>query len=455
MNWLKTDLADHPGVCTLAYWHHPLFSSEVYNGYSSAGVQPLWDALYAARADVVLNGHAHNYERFVPQDPSGNQRAGGISEFVADTGGDDHLDVSPRPNSAKLDTTHFGALFLTLHAGSYDWQFKSTDGVVRDQSPASATCNRNATSTSVTAAPYPASPEQPITLTAKVTGTSTAFPTGTVDFTFDGNYAGRATLDGGQASISVPAQTPGSHQFQASYVGSQTVLRSTSPPETEQVTPPAPAPPAPTPAPAPADTTPPTIALSTPVDGAHYPLGASVNAGYSCQDGSGVASCTGTVPQGHTIDTGSLGTKAFTVTATDTAHNQASKTVHYTVDVDPGPAQVKASVGAALRAATKALERLHLRTLVRVSSFRFSFNASAPGTAIFTATARIKGKTITVASGQLAFSGPGKRTATQGISRAAARALRGLRSASVFERIKFTPARGNPFVGRKRVTLRR
>jgi hypothetical protein len=34
-------------------------------------MKPFWEALYAAKADVVLNGHIHNYERFAPQTPSG------------------------------------------------------------------------------------------------------------------------------------------------------------------------------------------------------------------------------------------------------------------------------------------------------------------------------------------------------------------------------------------------
>ena len=68
--WLRTDLAAHPVVCTLAYWHHPRFSSGVVHG-SNTSMHPLWQALYDYGADVVLAGHEHNYERFAPQDPQG------------------------------------------------------------------------------------------------------------------------------------------------------------------------------------------------------------------------------------------------------------------------------------------------------------------------------------------------------------------------------------------------
>src|SRR5438094_339229 len=67
--WLRADLAAHRRFCTLAYWHHPRFSSGPHG--DNTMVSPLWDDLYAARADVVLSGHDHDYERFAPQTPSG------------------------------------------------------------------------------------------------------------------------------------------------------------------------------------------------------------------------------------------------------------------------------------------------------------------------------------------------------------------------------------------------
>ncbi len=88
-------------------------------------MQPFWDALYAADADVVLNGHDHDYERFAPQTPSGaadNQR--GIREFVVGTGGRALYSLGTlRANSQVFNASTFGVLKLTLSAGSYSWEF--------------------------------------------------------------------------------------------------------------------------------------------------------------------------------------------------------------------------------------------------------------------------------------------------------------------------------------------
>ena len=122
--WLRTDLAAHPVACTLAYWHKPLFSSGGAHG-NDLTVKPLFQALYDANADVVVNGHDHDYERFAPQDPEGAADAKrGIREFVAGTGGKNHrLFGEPKRNSELRDATAFGVLKLTLKANSYDWQF--------------------------------------------------------------------------------------------------------------------------------------------------------------------------------------------------------------------------------------------------------------------------------------------------------------------------------------------
>jgi hypothetical protein len=122
--WLRADLAAHPVACTLAYWHKPLFSSGGAHG-NDLTLKPLFQALYDANADVVVNGHDHDYERFAPQDPEGAaDPKRGIREFVAGTGGKNHRPFGePKPNSELRDATAFGVLKLTLKANSYDWQF--------------------------------------------------------------------------------------------------------------------------------------------------------------------------------------------------------------------------------------------------------------------------------------------------------------------------------------------
>ncbi len=122
--WLRADLAVHPAACTLAYWHKPLFSSGSAHG-NDPTVKPFWQALYEAKADIVIAGHDHDYERFAPQTPdAAADPARGIREFVAGTGGKNHRPfVEPKPNSELRDATAFGVLKLTLKPGAYDWQF--------------------------------------------------------------------------------------------------------------------------------------------------------------------------------------------------------------------------------------------------------------------------------------------------------------------------------------------
>jgi hypothetical protein len=122
--WLHADLAAHPAACTLAYWHKPLFSSGGAHG-NDLTVKPLFQALYEGNADVVVNGHDHDYERFAPQDPEGSPDSHrGIREFVAGTGGKNLRPFgAPKPNSELRDATAFGILKLTLKPHSYEWQF--------------------------------------------------------------------------------------------------------------------------------------------------------------------------------------------------------------------------------------------------------------------------------------------------------------------------------------------
>jgi hypothetical protein len=128
--WLRADLAAHPVACTLAYWHHPLFSSGAHGNIATS--QPFWNALYAGGADVVLNGHDHDYERFAPQTPAAAaDAASGIRQFVVGTGGKSQAAFPAggvKPNSQVRNAGTYGVLRLALHASSYDWQFKSEAG---------------------------------------------------------------------------------------------------------------------------------------------------------------------------------------------------------------------------------------------------------------------------------------------------------------------------------------
>jgi hypothetical protein len=117
--WLRADLAAHPSLCTLAYWHHPRFSSGLHG--SDVTYAPFWDILARARADLVLQGHDHDYERFAP--------IKGIRSFVVGTGGSSHYPLLlPRPGSVVRNGTTFGVLRLTLRPEGYDWRFLAVGG---------------------------------------------------------------------------------------------------------------------------------------------------------------------------------------------------------------------------------------------------------------------------------------------------------------------------------------
>jgi len=138
--WLQADLAAHQNLCTLAYWHQPRFSSGQHG--DDTATDALWQDLYAAGAEIVLNGHDHDYERFAPQTPTGAaDPVGGIREFVVGTGGKDHSGQGTlQPNSEVMNVDTFGVLVLTLHPAGYDWQFLPEPGMTFTDS-GSGTCH--------------------------------------------------------------------------------------------------------------------------------------------------------------------------------------------------------------------------------------------------------------------------------------------------------------------------
>lgn len=132
--WLRVDLRATSKRCVLAFWHTPRFASRSRRG-GDLSVGAFWADLYAAGADVVLNGHWHLYERLAPLDPNGRTDARrGIRQFVVGTaGGPFHRPPGRRlATSERVLTGTYGALKLTLHAASYTWRFVGVDGSIKD-----------------------------------------------------------------------------------------------------------------------------------------------------------------------------------------------------------------------------------------------------------------------------------------------------------------------------------
>jgi len=128
MLWLQGDLAANPRRCVLAYWHQPRWSSGSHHG-SDEDSQTLWQVLYEAGAELVINGHEHNYERFAEMNASGLVVSQGLREFVIGTGGRSHYTFGTiLPASQVRDSSAYGVLKLTLRADSYNWEFVPVAG---------------------------------------------------------------------------------------------------------------------------------------------------------------------------------------------------------------------------------------------------------------------------------------------------------------------------------------
>jgi len=129
--WLQADLAASTKQCTLAIWHQPLYYSWSADGSSYLfNRKQAWIDLYNAGAELVINGHYHQYERFTPMRPdSVVDQVRGIREIIAGTGGE-----SPAvPNNtvavnSEVRAVTFGVLKLTLGPGWYTWQFIAIPG---------------------------------------------------------------------------------------------------------------------------------------------------------------------------------------------------------------------------------------------------------------------------------------------------------------------------------------
>ncbi|MCK2245471.1 MULTISPECIES: metallophosphoesterase [unclassified Crossiella] len=125
--WLKDRLRTNTKQCVAAYWHHPLFTLGSHSGETKA--RPLWQALYDAKADLVLVGHDHNYQRFAPQSPDGKADPAGLRQVLVGTGGKSNYNFSRTiPNVEAKDAKSNGVLKLTLSGTGYKGDFVPVSG---------------------------------------------------------------------------------------------------------------------------------------------------------------------------------------------------------------------------------------------------------------------------------------------------------------------------------------
>jgi len=130
--WLRADLAATTKQCVLALWHHPRFYSTTSSSFSpSSSVKPFWDDLIAARAELIINAHLRDYERFGPQTSAGvADPVNGIRQIIVGSGGEglDNPNTLIAANSQVRISGVYGVLRLTLYDGSYSWQFVPVAG---------------------------------------------------------------------------------------------------------------------------------------------------------------------------------------------------------------------------------------------------------------------------------------------------------------------------------------
>ncbi len=128
--WLAADLAASSTPCVMAYWHHAPWASEIGYAAQPDDVQPMLALLGAEGADVLLAGHAHNYERFARKNADGQLDPAGMRVFVVGTGGAPMRDFESIPvlGSEARNATAYGVLRIDLGDGGYFWQFLPVAG---------------------------------------------------------------------------------------------------------------------------------------------------------------------------------------------------------------------------------------------------------------------------------------------------------------------------------------
>ncbi len=140
INWLASDLAAHPSLCTIAFMHIPYYTSGT-NQFPE--LQTIFQTLYKYHVELLITGHTHYYQRFYPQDGNGNRDANGVAEIVVGTGGGDLSYVQSKPsapNQAVQIGQVFGVLKMALYTSSYSFRFLPAPGYTGSDS-GSANCH--------------------------------------------------------------------------------------------------------------------------------------------------------------------------------------------------------------------------------------------------------------------------------------------------------------------------
>ncbi|HXD11620.1 MAG TPA: metallophosphoesterase, partial [Anaerolineales bacterium] len=132
--WLLNDLNTHTNACTIAYFHHPVYNVGP-EGYTTT-MNDMWALMAQYGVDIVLTGHDHDYQRWMPLDGSGNLSSTGITQFVAGGGGHgiQQFITTDSRMAIGYDTSpySFGALRLQLNQDGAGFQYMNSQGNLLD-----------------------------------------------------------------------------------------------------------------------------------------------------------------------------------------------------------------------------------------------------------------------------------------------------------------------------------
>ena len=132
--WLQQDLAAHPQTCTIVYYHHPFFNIGPEGPAQS--MANIWSLLAQSGVDIVLTGHDHTYQRWVPLNGNGQPDPNGVTEFVAGASGHGMQTIGSSDNRVAFATDAnplaFGVLLFQLNPNGANFSYVNTGGAPLD-----------------------------------------------------------------------------------------------------------------------------------------------------------------------------------------------------------------------------------------------------------------------------------------------------------------------------------